>query len=203
MVAFPFRINVDQVEKSLRAVQRDFHQINDSLDMRRENLADEIVENMVAGYDYVNFLLDKDIRLLRRSGYVHYLELNHIVLCGQGRRNRENYIGHIQTTTDRFYEHKEFSIRHMRLWDLANEKETAWQRAAGSYLLQISQPQLFLEGNHRTGALMMSCLLVRNSKPPFVMSIQNAKAYLDPSSLAKSVKKKRLGPILQASEIKK
>ena len=203
MAAYPFRINIDQVEKSLRAVQRDFHKINESLDMRREDLADEIVENMVAGYDYVNYLLDKEISLLRRSGYIHYLELNHIVLCGQGKRNRKNYHGHIETTTQRFYGHKKFSIKHLRLWNEAHEKRTAWERAAGSYILQISRPQLFLEGNHRTGALMMSCLLVRNSKPPFVMSLENAKAYLDPSSLAKSTEKNIWGRYYKLPKIRK
>jgi len=203
MAAFPFRIDIDQVENSLREVQRDFHKINDSLDMRREHLADEIIENMVAGYEYVNYLLDKDVNLLRRSGYTHYLELNHIVLCGRGRRNRKNYQGHIATTTDRFYGHKPFSIKHMRLWDLSHTKKSAWHRAAGAYILQISRPQLFLEGNHRTGALMMSSLLVRKGKPPFVMSIKNAKAYLDPSSLAKSTEKNIWGRYYKLPKIKK
>jgi hypothetical protein len=203
MPASAYRINIDQVEVSLRAVQRDFKLINQTLDMPREHLADEIVENMIAGYRYVNQVLEMDVSLLGLKGLRHYLELNHIVLCGYGTRNRKNYHRHIQHTTQQFHEQKEFSIRHLRSWADANKKVSPWKRAAGAYLLQISRPQLFPEGNHRTGALLMSCILVRNGKPPFVLTVKNAKAYFDPSSLAKSTFKNIWGKHYKLPKIRK
>ena len=53
----------------------------------------------------------------------------------------------------------------------------------------LSRPQLFIEGNHRVGALVMSYLLVRDGKPPFVLTVDNARSYFDPSSLVKKSKK--------------
>jgi prophage maintenance system killer protein len=65
--------------------------------------------------------------------------------------------------------------------------ETVWKRAAVVHLHIVSQPQLFVEGNHRTGALLMSYLLVRKGKPPFVLTVDNAKSYFNPSaSIGKS-----------------
>jgi len=57
--------------------------------------------------------------------------------------------------------------------------ESAWMRAAGVYIRMMSEPELFIEGNHRTGALVVSYLLVRGGQPPFVMTADNAKAFLD------------------------
>jgi hypothetical protein len=47
----------------------------------------------------------------------------------------------------------------------------------------VSEPQLLIEGNHRTGALVLSYILAREGRPPFVLTAENAKAYLDPSTL--------------------
>jgi hypothetical protein len=71
------------------------------------------------------------------------------------------------------------------------------------YILHVSQPQLFFEGNHRTGALLMSSILVRGGKPPFVLTVDNAKAYFDPSSLAKATKKDLMGKLYKLPKIKK
>jgi Fic family protein len=67
----------------------------------------------------------------------------------------------------------------------------------------LSEPQLFIEGNHRTGALIMSWLLAREGKPPFVLSVDNAKAYFDPSSIAKSLRKHSLRMMLSRPKLLK
>ncbi len=198
-----YLINIEGVEKSLRDVQKNFDKINVALNMRRESLREEIVLNMLDGYEYVNMLLKKEINILEQSGLVHFLELNHIVLCGTGRRKRENYLQHIQATTDRFYQQEEFSIKDMRAWAEKHKTDTPWKQAAGAYILQISWPQLFSEGNHRTGALLMSHILVRLGKPPFVLSVENAKGYFDPSCLAKGTHKDLLGMYYKLPKIKK
>jgi hypothetical protein len=53
----------------------------------------------------------------------------------------------------------------------------------------LSKPQLFIEGNHRTGALIMSYVLLRNGRPPFVLNVDNALAYFDPSALIRNTSK--------------
>jgi len=37
--------------------------------------------------------------------------------------------------------------------------------------------------SHRTGVLVMSYILAREGRPPFVLTVENAKAYFDPSTL--------------------
>jgi hypothetical protein len=71
-------------------------------------------------------------------------------------------------------------------WHARHEGESAWSRAAGAYVRTLSKPQLFIEGNHRAGALMMSYILVREGRPPFVLSVENAGAYFDPSAVIRN-----------------
>ncbi|GAB6906843.1 hypothetical protein JCM12296A_26790 [Desulfosarcina cetonica] len=198
-----FRIDTNRVEQSLRAVQQCFDQINDTLAMRREALQDDILNNMLAGYGYVNMLLERDINPLHPKQLHHFLELNNIVLCGTDPKSRTDYSGYIETTKTRFYTQEQFSIAHIRAWTERHKKDTPWKRAAGIYILQISRPQLFAEGNHRSGALLMSCILVRAGMPPFVLSVDNAKAYFDPSSLAKETHKNFFGLYYKLPKIKK
>jgi hypothetical protein len=184
-------------------VQKDFEKINETLEMRREPMREDIVANMVSGYRYVNKLLGMDVSLLKREGLHHFLELNHIILCGTDKKARKDFRAHIEATTNRFYQQKEFCVSHIRTWAENHEKTSPWKRAAGVYIMHISQPQLFLEGNHRTGALLMSSILVRRGKPPFVLGLDNAKAYFDPSSLAKKTQKNLLGRYYVLPNIRK
>ena len=170
---------------------------------RREPLVDLIIRNLMAGYQYVNMMLDEDINPLKREGLRHFLELNHILLCGPNPNERVEFYSHIQATSDRFYAQKEFSIKDVRSYAEKHKKDSAWKQAAGVYIMHLSQPQLFLEGNHRTGALLMSCILVRNGKPPFVLSVENAKAYFDPSTLAKCTNKDFLGKLYKLPKLTK
>jgi prophage maintenance system killer protein len=196
-------MDIDRIETSLRAVQADFDRINASLDVSRDPLEDEIVSNMVAGYRYVNLLLEKNISLLQLKGLRHLLELNHIVLCGTDPYKRIDFHKHIKATTERFYKQKGFCINDTIRWAQEHKNDSPWKRAAGVYLMHVSQPQLFIEGNHRTGALLMSSILARNGKPPFVLSVDNAKAYFNPSSLAKKTNKDFLGKYYTLPKIKK
>jgi prophage maintenance system killer protein len=198
-----YRINIKKVEKALRKVHQNFDQINDALAMRREPMEEGILANLLEGYRYVNKLLDEGIHLLERQGLHHFLELNHIVMCGTDMQTRIEYTRHVQATTRRFYEQKDFCITDMRNWAQRHRKDSAWKQAAGLYILHISRPQLFLEGNHRTGALLMSSILVSHGKPPFVLTVDNAKAYFDPSSLAQKTKKDIVGKYVKLPKIKK
>ena len=56
----------------------------------------------------------------------------------------------------------------------------------------LSQPQLYQEGNHRTGSLIASGILLQNGCPPFVLTRQNAVAYFNPSSEIKFADKRTI-----------
>lgn len=197
------QLDLVAVEDSLRMVQKNFAKINQSLQMTRETLDDVIIENMLAGYAYLNKILTYQCNPLDRYELNHLLELNHLVLCGKDLKRRKNYQGHIKETTERFYKQEDFSIRDLRGWWGKHQKSSPWFQAAGINVLMLSRPQLFIEGNHRTGALLMSYILVANKKPPFVLTVDNAKAYFDPATLAKNTSKNVLGRLYKLPKIKK
>ena len=58
--------------------------------------------------------------------------------------------------------------------------------AAEIYVSILGWPQVFIEGNHRTGALIASWIDLAYGLPPFVLSVDNAVAYFAPSAEIKS-----------------
>ncbi len=197
------RLNLTEIQHSLRKVQRNFESINKKLDVRRDPLEDIIIENILLGYKYIDRLLGKNIDLLHRRGLHHILELNHIVLCGDDLKTRKKFHQHVSSTTDRFYNQKECNIGNVISIYKKWQNKSAWKKAAAIYIYLISQPQLFFEGNHRTGTLLMSYILASEGKPPFVLSVNNAEAYFNPSTLAKLTRKSMITKMWKLPKIQK
>jgi hypothetical protein len=198
-----YRLDLKTIEQSLREVQREFPKINEILQSRRDSMTDAVLENMLSGYIFVDQAVADGADLFTLRHATALLELNHIVLCGLNEQVRQEYQTHIEITTQRFYEQEEFNIDDILRWYYKHEKESAWRRAAGVYVRILSQPQLYIEGNHRTGALIMSYLLVREGKAPFVLTVDNAKAYFDPSTLIKETKKPATTVLTKLPRMKK
>jgi len=176
-----YQLDLDRIESSLHEVQHEFTALNERLLMRREPLTDQIINNLIAGYAYVDQLLQTDVEIFSEKGLDHILELNHIVLCGQNASVRLEFGSHLLETRRQFAE----GIDAIAAWYDRKRHKSAYRRAAGVYVLLVSQPQLFLEGNHRTGALTASYILGQEGLPPFVLTPQNAEAYFNPSTLIK------------------
>jgi len=174
------------VEVSLRRVQREFDRINPRLSARRDPLTDPVVDNMLAGYAKIDAFVAEDIDLFALGQSKHLLELNTLVLCGASPERRETYARHIEANERRFYDHRHGGVRDLIEWHARHERQAAWRRAAGVYIRVLTKPQLFIEGNHRTGALLMSYVLLRSGLPPFVLTVDVAAAYFDPSTLVRS-----------------
>jgi hypothetical protein len=197
------RLNLQAIEASLRAVQQKFPKINETLRSRRDSMTDEVLDNMMSGYAFVDWVIADDTDLLDPQYVAGLLELNHIVLCGRDPHSRREHRKHIQATTQRFYTQDEFNIDDILHWHREHAHESAWKRAAGIYVRILSQPQLYIEGNHRTGALLMSYILGRAGTPPFVLTVDNALAYFDPSSLVKETKKTAATLLMKLPGMKK
>jgi hypothetical protein len=197
------RLNLQAIEHSLRAVQQEFPKINELLRSRRDAMTDEVLDNMMSGYTFVDWAIADDSDLLDPQYVAGLLELNHIVLCGRDPNCRREYREHIQATALRFYTQDEFNIDDLLRWHREHAHESAWKRAAGVYVRVLSQPQLYFEGNHRTGALLMSYILARDGKAPFVLTVENARAYFDPSSLVKETKKTATTLLMKLPSMKK
>jgi hypothetical protein len=197
------RLNLPAIESSLRSVQANFVRINRSLTAPRDPMTDEVRENMMAGYRFVDDVLARGLELFEPGSSKWLLELNTLVLCGRDEKKRRDFAQHIQATEERFYENEVGGIRDLMEWMEGHKRKDVWRRAAGAYIHVLSRPQLYIEGNHRTGALIMSYILTREGRPPFVLSVENAKAYFDPSTLVKETTKHSLGMLIRLPKLKK
>jgi hypothetical protein len=182
-------LNLDAIESSLRTVQRTFPEINTRLQTTREPLGDEVITNLMAGYAFIDAAIADGLNLFALGNLKYLLELNRLVLCGTDSRKLKDYADHIDATEAHFYGHTAGSIGSIIEWHAGHQHRSPWRRAAGVYVRILSEPQLYIEGNHRCGALIMSYLLARERKPPFVLTVDNAKAYFDPSTVIKATKK--------------
>lgn len=183
------RYNLDAIGNTLRALQRAFPLVNPTLEDRRDSLGDEVVENMLAGYAMVDSLLADDVNLFAFGHLQSWLDLNTLVLCGEEVIHPTHIADLIRATEERFYDDLKGGIRAIMEWYEGASSQTVWRRAAGVYIRMVSEPQLFPEGNHRTGILIMSYLLGREGKPPIVLTPGNAKEFFDPSTRAKQLRK--------------
>jgi hypothetical protein len=187
----------------LRAVQAEFPRINAVLKSPRDRMDDAIVERMLAGYALVDELLARNVDLFSLRQLRTFLELNAIVLCGLDPKVRAEAARHLDATDKHFYDEKDGGIRDIIEWYELHAGESPWKRAAGVYIRILSEPELFIEGNHRTGALIISYILARAGEPPFVLTVDNAKAYFDPSTLITKKKKKSLTLLLEMPRLKR
>jgi hypothetical protein len=177
------RPNLQAIESSLREVQRKFSAINSSLNAERGGLNDYILANMMAGYANIDRILAAQIDLFENGYSKDILELNNIVLYGTDPQQRLHYLKPVGLNEKRFYQQEGGGIGDLIEAYRMHRGESVWNRAAMVHVRILSQPQLFVEGNHRTGALLMSYILMREGKPPFVLTVDNAKAYFEPSTM--------------------
>jgi hypothetical protein len=157
----------------------------------------------MTGYAFVDWAIADGTDLLDPRYAAGLLELSHIVLCGRDPHSRREHRKHIQATAQRFYTQDTFNIDDLLRWHRDYAHESAWNRRAGVYVRILSRPQLYIEGNHRTGTLIMSDILGRAGKAPFVLTVDNAKAYFDPSTLLKETKKTATTVLMKLPRMKK
>ena len=185
-------INLCAIDASLRKLQRVFPEVNQKLFDRRDSLDDDVIERMLKGYALVDRFVTDRTDMFAMGQLSHWLQLNAVALCGDRADASERYRGLLQATETRFYEERDGGIRDVMDWYALNQNKSVWYKAAGVYNRILSEPQLFIEGNHRTGALIISYILVREGQPPFVLTENNAQGFFDPSSVIRKVKKRNL-----------
>jgi prophage maintenance system killer protein len=186
------RLNIDAIRLCLVDTQQNFKKINESLTVKRKPPSDEVIENLVAGYAKIDEYLANGIELFAMGNSHLFLELNHIVLYHSAVISVEENKSQFKATQDHFYDVKDGGIGTLTEWLALNRSDNIWKKAAGVFTHLLSQPQLFLEGNHRTGSLIMSYLLMRQGHGPFVLSYENAKHFFEPAELTKKRRKKTL-----------
>lgn len=169
---------LDAIERSLHRFRREFPAINNDLSMRREEFTGVMVDRIIEAYDFLNSLLIKDMNLFTPVGLYALLEMNHIVLCGRDRETRLQYFQHVNETRKSF----QLRITPIKTWVIRNQDtENPYMLAAGFYSRMLARPQLFLEGNHRTGNILLNYLLISRNAFPYIIAPEHARRYLDVS----------------------
>jgi hypothetical protein len=181
------RFHIKTIRQSLNAVRKIFPQLNERLTRKREELTAGIIRNIMDAYEYLNGLLDKDIDIFSPAGLYSILELNHIVLCGTDEDQRAEYHRHIMETRRRFQDNIE---PIMKWYGKAKKKARPYLIATGFYARALSQPQLFIEGNHRTENIVINYILLSYQEPPLIISPENAYEYFEASGNIKLGNKK-------------
>ncbi|HTO58049.1 MAG TPA: hypothetical protein VMJ74_09640 [Pseudomonadales bacterium] len=197
-----YRLNLGAIETSLRDLSGDFASVNSHLTEPRDPLDEQIVDNMLLGYRLVDTFVAADADLFADDPVGLMLQLNDVVLCGddaERRRQRDKYHA---AAEHRFYDERDGGIADILEWYEDHSGESPWKRAAGVFVRILSQPQLFLEGNHRTGALIMSYILLRAGLPPFVLTLDNALEYFNPSAVVRKTLKKNPTALFKLPKIK-
>jgi hypothetical protein len=191
VIAKPLRLHFGRIEDELRDVQRHFPAINAVLNSRRDDFTDAVRLNMVAAFEFLDALVAGGLDLFSAEGVEALLQLNHLVLLGRG-YNPLEFRKHISVTRRQFFDNFRTYIKPIRRWYRRHEAENPYKVASQVYVGVLSQPQLFQEGNHRTGSLIASGILLQNGCPPFVLTRQNAVAYFNPSTEIKFTDKRTI-----------
>jgi hypothetical protein len=177
------RLDLTTVSEALLSVEEDWPRIDaelNALGIGKSPFTERVRTNMVCAYGYVDELLEHDIEPFTDVGMEHMLELNHRVHFGLDMDLRAQYAQAIEANIEKFNENIEVIANWY--WRHASHGDHALKLAAETYVSILGQPQLFLEGNHRTGALVASWINLRADYPPFVLSADNAIAYFAPSA---------------------
>lgn len=201
----PRRLNLSVIEHLLMQVQASFNLLSEGFAEPRDPFIDAVRRNMLAGYALVDDYVQRGIDLFSLEHVDLMLEINTAVLCGTSPERREEYAAHIAATREYFFDNEENGggIKDLLEWYGMHRNESVWKRAAGVYVRILSKPQLFIEGNHRSGSLIVSYLLMREGLPPFVLTVDNAAGYFNPSTVMRKLPKRGVRALYQVPKIKK
>lgn len=201
----PRRLNLPAIERLLMQVQASFNLLSEGFSEPRDPFIDAVRRNMLAGYALVDDYVKRGVDLFSLQQVDLMLEINTTVLCGTSPERRAEYADHIAASEEYFFDNEENGggIKDLLEWYGMHRNESVWKRAAGAYVRILSKPQLFIEGNHRSGSLLVSYLLMREGFPPFVLTVDNAAGYFNPSTIMRNLPKRGVKALYQLPKIKK
>ena len=177
--------DVDKIHQNYKLVIADFGRINATIDSQRDSFDETLAGKLLQAYDWLNKHLASASPLALLAPQ-DMLELNMIVHMGTDPAARGDYQGFISYTEEKFARYSPALIE----WFNRQEGRGAnpYTIAAGLYVRVLARPQLFSDGNHRTGSLIANYYLLTKDQAPFILTCDNAVNFLN---LASDVKFKR------------
>jgi hypothetical protein len=177
------KFDLGAVEESLLGVERNWKKIDDELDReklgRRDVFSDVIRGRMLDAYRYLDGMLWKEVEPFSPDGISGILELNNLVHYGVDMDLRLQYNNAIYENSLKFFNF----IDPIEKWYRNHMKGQPHplKVSAEVYVAVLGYPQLFIEGNHRTGNLISNWISMYYGQPPYVLNVKNAVAYFKPS----------------------
>ena len=147
---------------------------------RKDPFTETLRQNMLSAYAYLDELVARGIEPFSSKGITRMLTLNNRVHYGTNKGLMAEFKSAISANAEKFHT----GIGAIAKWYRrhAERGDHPYKLAAETYVSILGQPQLFIEGNHRTGSLIASWINLRAGYPPFVLSVANAEAYFAPSA---------------------
>jgi hypothetical protein len=183
----PVRLDLEAVNRSLQGVQLHWSEINDELERRhigrKDTFTNGIRCNMMSAYEHLDSLMIKGVRPFSIASYDDMLELCDCVHYGTDFQLRLEYNSAVQANRVKF--HHNIGIIHDWVSKHLRRHDHPLKMAAEVYVGILTRPQLFIEGNHRSGSLIANWISLYYGFPPFVLSFDNALAFFEPCALIK------------------
>lgn len=189
-----YRLDLKEIAKAYDDVFQNWQAIDDELENlkigRRDTPFDQtLMDNMLSAWDYIDFFMkNKDYDLLSARGGPHMLEINHRVHYGLNKKLRHEYKKALVATTEKFATQVKPIREYYRVH--TKRKTSPNKIAANIYISILGMPQLFIEGNHRSGSVIASWINLINHNPPFVLTRENAIAFFRPAQEIKKFNKR-------------
>ncbi|MBV9230317.1 MAG: hypothetical protein JOZ18_13470 [Chloroflexi bacterium] len=189
MKPHPEKLDLAEIDSSLKMVEMHWKEIDDELELQGIGRKDTpfnatIRMRMMSAFEYLDTLLAQQIPPFSSESIAHMLLLNQRVHYGTDQQLIAEYATALEATAEKFYQHiepiQQWYERHTQRGD------HPLKVAAEIYVSILGYPQLYIEGNHRTGSLIADWISVYHGFPPFVLSVDNAIAYFAPSAEIKS-----------------
>jgi hypothetical protein len=181
------RLNLPEIADQLAQVEFHWPAIDAALQQagvgHKEPFTAFLRGNMLSAYAYLDEPLATHTPPFSPAGIDQMLALNERVHYGDSAALRAEFASAIDANADKF--NLQIEPIAAWYWRHASRGEHPYKLAAEAYVSIVGQPQLFIEGNHRTGSLIASWINLWGGYAPFVLSQQNAVAYFAPSAAIK------------------
>ena len=198
------QLNLPEIRQSLINLKSNITTLNHSLSAELPGLSTFSLDNMITGYKLIGSYVIEENDLISLGRSVDIFEINVTVLYGNlAQRDNQEFKKQIKANEKYFFEKTNSGIGDFIEFHERQSFSTPWLEAAEMYIRLMLQPQLFVEGNHRTGALLISYVLLRNNLPPFVLNIENAKSFFEFSAIMGSHRRKSIWTRFKRSHLVK
>lgn len=189
----PYRPNLKEIEAAYSRVLENWESIDDLLDTHKVGRKDTpfnqpLMDNLLTAWDFVDYLIRKqESGLLSKYGGPDMLEINNLVHYGEDFVLRAEYHKAIKATEEKF---TKLIPPIRKYYEKKMERgSSVYKIAAEVFISIVGQPQLFIEGNHRSGSIIASWINMAHDRPPFVLTEENALTFFEPAQVIKKFNK--------------